>query len=111
MTAAMNSSWMFASTIVTLLLVVAATALEQVASLRRGVPLRWIWVAAMALSIGLSASWLAPRAPSGAAAASMSSSASSVNALAAPAASPIVIAATLARGRAAVTLPVLPNLI
>jgi beta-lactamase regulating signal transducer with metallopeptidase domain len=112
MTAAMNSSWMFVSTIVTLLLVLAATALEQVASLRRGVPLRWIWVAAMALSIGLSASWLPPGAPSGAAASSMSSSASSaVSTLAAPASSPIVVAAALARRRAAVTLPVLPNLI
>lgn len=58
MIASMNASWMFASTIVALLFPLAATALEQVASLRRGVPLRWIWVAAMALSVGLSASWL-----------------------------------------------------
>lgn len=55
-----NSSWMLATIIVTLLAAVASLCAERAAVLRRGLPLRWIWVAAMTLSIVYSGWWLRP---------------------------------------------------
>lgn len=122
MSASMNASWMFASTIVALLFVLAATVLEQVASLRRGVPLRWIWVTAMALLVGLSASWLPSGALRSAAPASTiaaaPASAQTVGAAAASSrtnrangavATLAATAAAFVRLRADVALPRLPN--
>lgn len=124
MSASMNASWMFASTIIALLCVLAATVLEQVASLRRGVPLRWIWVMAMALLVGLSASWLRSGAlRSAAPASSIAAVPASVQTVGAAAASSrtnrangavaslVAAAAALARLRADVALPRLPNLL
>lgn len=67
MTPSIDSSWMFASTAVALLLACAAVVVERVAALRRGVPLRWVWVAAIAATLVLSLTWLRPAAASRAA--------------------------------------------
>ncbi len=55
-----SPSWMFASTVVALLIVVAATALERVVQLRRGAPSRWVWAVAMVAAVGISGRLLVP---------------------------------------------------
>lgn len=56
----MNASWMVASVLASLLLAGATMVWERVVSLRRGLPLRWAWVAAMLVTIGYSGLWLLP---------------------------------------------------
>ncbi|MBI5601374.1 MAG: M56 family metallopeptidase [Gemmatimonadetes bacterium] len=56
----MNASWIVASVLTSSLLAGATMAWERVVSLRRGVPLRWAWVAAMIVATGYSAAWLLP---------------------------------------------------
>ncbi len=56
----MNASWMVASVLTSSLLAIAAMAWERVVALRRGVPLRWAWVAAMLVATGFPVVWLLP---------------------------------------------------
>ena len=56
----MSAAWMIAAVLVSALVAVAALSIERVLMLRRGAPLRWTWVAALALAIGLSARLLLP---------------------------------------------------
>lgn len=58
----MNASWIVASVLTSSLLAGATMAWERVVSLKRGVPLRWAWVAAMIVATGYSAAWLLPTA-------------------------------------------------
>ena len=55
-----SPAWMFASSLVALLIVVAATALERVVQLRRGAPSRWVWAAAMVAAVAISGRLLVP---------------------------------------------------
>ncbi len=73
----MNASWIVASVLATSLFAGATMAWEQVVSLRRGVPLRWAWVAAMIVATGYSAVWLLPSASSAYSSQSTSSAAQS----------------------------------
>ena len=54
----MSATWMLGTTIVGLLCWLAAATLSRVAALYRGTALRWIWVGATALSLGVALSWL-----------------------------------------------------
>lgn len=56
----MSATWMLGSTIVTILLAVAAMALERVLALYRRVSLRWVWVAAAIASVAFMAFRLVP---------------------------------------------------
>ena len=58
----MTSSWMLASLLASALLAAAAMTWERVVTLKRGLPLRWTWVVAMALAAGYSGAWLMPSA-------------------------------------------------
>ncbi len=59
----MTATWMVASTLVAVLLALAALSLTRVASLYRGVPLRWIWVLASVASLVVSVLWLRTPTP------------------------------------------------
>ena len=56
----MIAAWMVEATIVALLLVAGAAAAQRVFALYRGLPLRWIWAGALAVTFVVSAVWLAP---------------------------------------------------
>lgn len=69
----MSASWMLGSMIVTILLALAAMALERVVALYRGAALRGVWVAAAVASIGFMAVRLLPPRVSPAAPAQLAS--------------------------------------
>ncbi|MEO8562771.1 MAG: M56 family metallopeptidase [bacterium] len=54
----MSAGWMLGSALVSLLCWLAAMALVRVASLYRGVAIRWVWIGGAALSIGIAGRWL-----------------------------------------------------
>lgn len=56
----MNAGWMLASTLVAMLLAGAAGAFARVASLYRGVSLRWVWTLATLTSLAVALLWLRP---------------------------------------------------
>ena len=54
----MSATWMLGSAIVALLCWLAAATLARVIALYRGAALRWIWIGAAVLSLGISLNWL-----------------------------------------------------
>ena len=59
----MTGSWMLSSTIVAVLLALAAFVLARVTALYRGVSLRWVWALATAVSVAFALFWLSPSSP------------------------------------------------
>jgi bla regulator protein blaR1 len=64
----MIAAWMLEAAIVALLLAGGAAVAQRVLGLYRGLPVRWLWAAALAGALTVPALWLAPRAASSAAA-------------------------------------------